>query len=166
MSNRIKNQLDSALEIATTAKAINAKYVILDGVANAPKWPNVLISGLPGSGKTSVTKEWAEERGVLLVSYDLSRDVTEVYEEDQFGILHRKKAENPANIAKQLIFATLSRYRDGEDFILLLDNYHLATKDNLKAINYTIDTHKIVNPETKEVIELNNLLFTIAIKTE
>ena len=167
MSDRIKSQLDYSLEITTTIKEFNFDRVIYaDSDISGQQWPNVLISGQPGSGKTSVVKEWADERGVLLVSYDLRRDVERVHEEDQFAILRLKKAENPLKVAQQLIFDTLSRYKDGEDFILLLDDYHLATKENLEAVNYTIDTHKIINPATNEVIELKNLLFTIAITTE
>lgn len=158
MNSRIKEQLDRSLEIATTAKEINAMCVMADPI-------DVLISGLPGSGKTSFVKEWAEERGVLLVPYDLKRSAETVHEKDQFGILHRKNVENPVDMAKQLIFAALSKYKDGENFILLLDDYHLATKENIAAMNYTIDTHKIINPVTKEVIKLKNLLFVIATQT-
>ena len=42
----------------------------------------------------------------------------------------------------------------------------MATKENLEAIYYTMDTHKIINPATGEEIYLDNLLFTIAIRTE
>ena len=154
--NNIEESLNNALSTINMARMFNAK---LDS------WPNVLLSGLTGTGKTEITKQWAKKHNILLASYDLSCDVTTVYKEDAEGKLQPQKAENPVSVAKQLIFSTLIKYKEGKDFVLFLDDYHRATKDNLEAINYTIDTHKIVNPETNEEIELNNMLFTIAIKT-
>ena len=155
--SRIESMLDDALFTIKTAREIHA---ILD------RWPNVLISGLTGSGKTAITKQWAEDNGILLAPYNLSRDVTTVYVEDAGGILRPQKAEDPVSIAKQLIFDALIQYKDRGDFILFLDDYHRATKENLEAIYYTMDTHNIVNPATGEEIYLDNLLFTIAIRTE
>ena len=152
----LENLLDNSLEIITCAKEINAKV---------DRWPDVLISGLTGSGKTPRTKQWAEDRGVLLAPYDLSKDVTVVYKEDRGGILRPEKAEDPVAVAKQLIFDALKGYKGGKDFALFLDDYHRATKENLEAIYYTMDYHKIENPATGEVIELDNMLFTIAIET-
>ena len=155
--NKIEELLEESLSIIETAKEINAMIV---------NKPNVLISGLPGSGKTSITKEWAKKKGIPLVSYDLSRDLTFIYKEDEYGILRKVKAENPVDIAKQFVFDTLIKYKNKGDFILFLDDYHLATKENLEAIYYTMDYNKIQNPITKEEVELDNLLFTIAIKTD
>ena len=155
--NRIESMLDDALFHITTARELNA---VLD------RWPNVMISGLPGSGKTAITKAWAEDNGILLAPYDLGTDVTAVYEEDAGGILCKKAAEDPVAVAKALIYDTLIRYKDGGDLILLLDDYHRATKENLEAVFYTMDTHKIVNPATGEEVFLENLLFAVAIRTE
>ena len=152
----IEESLYEALFAITTAKELNAT---LD------QWPNVLLSGLTGSGKTSITKQWAEDNGILLAPYDLSFDVTTIYEEDDGGILRPKKAEDPVSVAKQLIFDTLIQYKDRGDIILFLDDYHRATKENLEAIYYTIDTHSIINPSTNEEVYLDNLLFTVAIET-
>lgn len=152
--NNIEEMLDELLEIALQARSCQVK-----------KWKNALIEGLSGFGKTSITEQWAEEKGIPLVSYDLSQDVSTIYEENQFGILEPKKVEDPIVLAQQLIFSRLKKYKGGKDFILFLDDYHRALPDNIEAINYTIDTHKIVNPPTNEEIELDNLLFTVAIKT-
>lgn len=70
------------------------------------------------------------------------------------------------SFAKKLIFDTLIKYKDRGYFILLLDDYHRAKRENLKAIYYTMDTHNIINPSTNEEIHLDNLLFTFAIKTK
>lgn len=152
--NNIEETLDELLEIALQAKTNGEK-----------KWQNVMFTGLSGFAKTSITEQWAEEKGIPLVSYDLSQDVSTIYEENQFGILEPKKVEDPVLLAKQLIFSQLKKYQGGKDFILFLDDYHRALPDNIAAINYTIDTHKIVNPVSNEEIELDNLLFTVAIKT-
>lgn len=154
----IVERLDDALFVATTARQMNAITV---GIPH-----NVMISGLTGSGKTAITKQWAEDNKIILAPYDLSHDVTVVYEEDDGGILRPTKAKDPVAVAKQLIYDALKGYENGPDFVLFLDDYHRATKENLEAINYTIDTHKIINPATGEEIELKNMLFTIAIKTE
>ena len=154
--SEIKNILDNALFTVNTAREMNAE---LD------QWPNVLLSGLTGSGKTSITKQWAEDNGILLASYDLSFNVTTVYVEDEGGILRPQRSEDPISVAKKLIFDTLIQYKDRGDFILFLDDYHRATRENLEAIYYTMDTHNIINPSTNEEIHLDNLLFTIAIKT-
>lgn len=154
--SRIEAMLDDALFTITTAREIDA---MLD------QWPNVLISGLTGSGKTSITKQWAEDKGILLAPYDLSYDVTKVYAEDKGGILRPEPAEDPVSVAKKLIFDTLISYKDRGDFILFLDDYHRATKENLEAVFYTMDTHNIVNPETGEEVHLDNLLFAVAIET-
>ncbi len=153
--NKITTNLDYLYDLATCARDMQVK-----------KWENILISGLSGSGKTSIVKSWAEEKGVLLVAYDLRKSVDTIYEEDAFGILRPKKAENPVAIAKQLIFDFLKEYQNKKEFILFLDDYHLADSHQLAAMNHTIDTHKIVDPVSGEEIELENLLFTIAIKTE
>ena len=155
--SQIENRLDNSLSVIQMAREINAT---LD------RWPNVMISGLSGSGKTSITRQWAENNGILLAPYDLSQDVTHIYVEDESGFLHRQKAENPIAVAKQLVYNALIKYKDRGDFILFLDDYHWATKENKEAIFYTMDTHKIVNIATGEEVFLDNLLFTIAIKTE
>lgn len=155
--SEIEEKLNDALFVATTARQMNAVTV------GGPH--NVMISGLPGSGKTSITKQWAEDNGIILAPYDLSLDVTVIYEEDAGGILRPAKAEDPVAVAKQLIYTALEKYKDGPDFVLFLDDYHMATKENLEAIYYTIDTQKIHNPATGEEIELKNMLFTVAIKT-
>lgn len=152
--NKMKETLDELLEFALIHKEAKIK-----------KWENILFEGLSGSGKTSITHEWAAEKEILLVPYDLSQDVSTLYEENGFGILEPKEVEDSVSLAKQLIFSTLYKYKDGKNFILLLDDYHRAEQANIDAINYTIDTHKIVNPVNGEEIELDNLLFTIAIKT-
>ena len=151
----IKETLDWALEVATCAKEINAK-----------QWQNVMLEGRSGFGKTSITKQWAEEKDILLVEPNLAFDASSIYEEDEYGILRPKKVENPVDLAKEVIFNFLKNYRNKENFILLLDDFHLVTEEKVEAINYTIDTHKIVNPVTNEEIELDNMLFTIAIKTK
>lgn len=156
--SKIEDMLNDALFVATTAREMNATVI---GASQ-----NVMLSGLTGSGKTAITKQWAEDNGIILAAYDLSQDVIKIYEEDAGGVLRPTKAEDPIAVAKQLIFASLEKYKDGPDFVLFLDDYHRATKDNLEAIYYTIDTHKIVNPATGEEIELKNMLFTVAIKTE
>ena len=155
--SKIENMLNDALFVATTARQMNAVTI------GMPQ--NVMISGLPGSGKTSITKQWAEDNEIALAPYDLSHDVTVVYVEDAGGILRPTNAEDPVAVAKQLVFTSLEKYKDGPDFVLFLDDYHMATKENLEAIYYTIDTHKIFNPATEEEIELKNMLFTVAIKT-
>ncbi len=154
--NRIEAMLEDALFTITTAREINA---IVD------QWPNVMIEGLTGSGKTAITEQWAQDRGIILAPYNLSQDVTTIYEEDAGGILRRKRAEDPIAVAKQFIYDTLIQYKDGGDFILFLDDYHRATPENLEAIYYTMDYHKIVNPATGEEVELKNMLFTVAIRT-
>ncbi len=154
--NKIYETLDNALYIINTAREINAT---LD------KWPNVMLSGLTGSGKTSITKQWAKDNDIILAPYNLSTDVSTVYQPDESGILRPMQENDPVSIAKQLIFESLKKYKDEKDFVLFLDDYHRATKENIEAINYTIDTHKIVNPITGEKIELKNMLFTIAIHT-
>ena len=156
--NRIEEMLNNSLEIINIKRSM--KNAIID------QWPNVLITGLSGSGKTSITKQWAEDNEIILAPYDLSIDTSVLYEEDENGILRKMPADNPVDIAKQLIFDTLKEYNNGKDFILFLDDYHTATKENLEAIYYTMDTHKIVNPATGEEIELDNMLFTVAIKTD
>ncbi len=156
--SKIEDKLNDALFVATTARQMKAVTI------GMPQ--NVMISGLSGSGKTSITKQWAEDNGIVLAPYNLSQDVTVIYEEDDGGILRPTKAEDPVAVAKQRIYDALEKYKDGPDFVLFLDDYHLATKENLEAIYYTIDTHKIINPATEEEIELKNMLFTVAIETE
>ena len=158
MMSKIEEMLNDALFVAMTARQMNAVTI------GMPQ--NVMISGLTGSGKTSITKQWAEDNKIILAPYNLSQDVTVIYEEDTGGILRPTKAQNPVAVAKQLIYNALEMYKDGPDFVLFLDDYHMATKENLEAIYYTIDTHKIINPVTGEEIELKNMLFTVAIKTE
>ena len=128
-------------------------------------YPAIMISGMTGCGKTSITKAWAKDNNINLIEYDLSRTTDKIYETDEFGVLRSRLVEDELSLAKQLIYSHLKKFEDTERMVLLLDNYHRATEINKNAIDEVVAKHSIVDPLSGDVLNLPNLLFTIAIET-
>ena len=60
----------------------------------------------------------------------------------------------------------MKKYKDAEAAVLLLDDYHMATRVNIKAIDELIAYHTVTDPVSGDKLELKNLLFTVAIETD
>lgn len=128
-------------------------------------YPAVMISGMTGSGKTSITKAWAKDNNITLIACDLSLPTDTIYESDDFEIMMPKKVDDELSLAKQLLYSTLKNYKDTERTVLFLDDYHRATPVNIKAIDEVIAKHSITDPISGDKLELPHLLFTVAIET-
>lgn len=136
-----------------------------DGFSPVGDYPCIPIQGMSGFGKTAITKEWAKENDIALIRYNASISTQMEYREDADGVFHSVPCADPDKAARELVFSSLIKAKDVERAVLLLDDYHLATPENDRALREVIATHCIEDPATGECIKLKNLLFTIIIKT-
>lgn len=146
VENAITKILDSALSSARKSKRRGIKT-----------GSNVLIIGLPGSGKTASIMDWKESRGINLVSINAKNNDLEAY----INGYTVRDTENP-NKVKQA-FSDNLRALDKPNSVLFLDEYNRQVKPHIRASLYTlINEHKIVGDGPDGLYEFKNLLFTIA----
>lgn len=185
-----KNAIETAKDIKDVAKKIDAQAYVatisdnilvrtLDKVLRAtdaereeasilgirPKSKyNVVVSGLPGSGKTAIVKDWASARGLNLVYVDAKYDDLEAFI-NGFP-LRDASLPNKNRITKGVSdgLAALEEPRS----VLFLDELNRQTKSQIRASLLTlINEHSITgdkdNPEDVGGYHyFKNLLFTIA----
>lgn len=120
---------------------------------------NVLITGLPGSGKTASVYDWANSHG---------EDVNLVYINAKNNDLDAwingytvRSAENPNRVG-QAYSSNLDEL-EKKNSILFLDEYNRQTKPQIRAALYTlINEHAIAGEDEHKLHVFKNLLFTIA----
>lgn len=125
---------------------------------------NILVSGLPGSGKTAIVKDWASARGLNLVYVDAKHDDLEAFI-NGFPIRDASYPDkNRITKGTSDGLADLEKPRS----VLFLDELNRQTKRQIRASLLTlINEHSITgdkdNPEDVGGYHyFKNLLFTIA----
>jgi Cdc6-like AAA superfamily ATPase len=128
----VKNAITDTLDAALNASLRNKRRGIKSG-------NNVLIVGLPGSGKTATVYDWAKARGnVNLVYINAKNNDLEAY----INGYTVRDAENP-NKVKQAYSDNLAALEEPNS-VLFLDEYNRQIKPNIRASLYTlINEHKI-----------------------
>lgn len=147
----IESELTSTLDdcLATARKDVR-----LQRVSHA----NILISGLPGSGKTAGVKAWAKDRGLNLFELNAKDPDIEVainglnVRDMQDGI------KNEVTKAYSRVLAPLDR----ENSVLFLDEYNRQTNDQLRGSLLQLINEKKIVGEDNGIHVFKNLLFTIA----
>ena len=123
---------------------------------------DLLITGLPGSGKTGITKQWAKDRGVNLFYLNAKND-------DLGAILNGfpvdtvEKDENGNEVHK--VIRSFSKSLDKLDepkSVLFLDEFNRAAPKLRAVLLSLINEHVVDGPGEDGFRHFNNLLFTVA----
>ncbi len=123
---------------------------------------DLLITGLPGSGKTGITKQWAKDRGVNLFYLNAKND-------DLGAILNGfpvdtiETDENGNQVHK--VARSFSKSLDGLDkpkSVLFLDEFNRAAPKLRAVLLSLINEHVVDGPGDDGFRHFDNLLFTVA----
>ena len=149
--SELTDKLDDCLANAMAAQASGTH----DGV-------DLLVSGLPGSGKTGITKQWAKDRGVNLFYLNAKND-------DLGAILNGfpvdtiEKDENGNDVHK--VTRSYSKSLDKLDepkSVLFLDEFNRAAPKLRAVLLSLINEHVVDGPGEDGFRHFDNLLFTVA----
>jgi hypothetical protein len=123
---------------------------------------DLLITGLPGSGKTGITKQWAKDRGVNLFYLNAKND-------DLGAILNGfpvdtiEKDENGNDVHR--VTRSFSKSLDALDkpnSVLFLDEFNRAAP-KLRAVLLSLINEHVVDGDGEDGFRhFDNLLFTVA----
>ena len=123
---------------------------------------DLLISGLPGSGKTGITKQWAKDRGVNLFYLNAKND-------DLGAILNGFPVDDTAEGETGKKVHTVTRsYSDALDkldeprSVLFLDEFNRAPSKLRAVLLSLINEHVIDGNGPDGYRHFDNLLFTVA----
>ena len=157
--NELTKVLDEALFASLSKKDEEDFFGTDEGVSY-----NVLVSGLPGSGKTAIVKQWAKHNNINLVYVDAKNDDLEAFINGFTVRDSRYPDKNKITKGTSDGLALLENERS----VLFLDELNRQTKKQIRASLLTlINEHRITgdndNPEDKDGYHyFKNLLFTVA----
>ena len=123
---------------------------------------DLLVNGLPGSGKTGITKQWAADRGVKLFYLNAKNDdlgailngfPVDTVETDEDGNQVHKVQRSYSNALDPL---------NEPRSVLFLDEFNRAAPKLRATLLTLINEHEIEGPGKKGTYRFDNLLFTIA----
>jgi hypothetical protein len=151
VASELTDKLDDCLANAMAAHAAGTS----DGV-------DLLVTGLPGSGKTGITKQWAKDRGVNLFYLNAKND-------DLGAILNGFPVDTVETDAdgKQVhrVARSFSKSLDALDkerSVLFLDEFNRAAP-KLRAVLLSLINEHVVDGDGPDGFRhFNNLLFTVA----
>jgi hypothetical protein len=145
-SNAVTALLDRALAFARKSKRRGRRSM-----------GNVLISGLPGSGKTAIVEDWAKARGLNMVYINAKDNDLEAFI-NGFTV---RDDENRKQVTKAYSNA-LDKLKD-ENSIIFLDELNRQTKDQIRGALLTlVNEHAIQGEGQGCKYYFDNLLFTVA----
>ena len=151
VQSELTDKLDDCLANAMAAHAAGTH----DGV-------DLLVTGLPGSGKTGITKQWAKDRGVNLFYLNAKND-------DLGAILNGfpvdtiEKDENGNEVHKVArSFSKSLDALDKEKSVLFLDEFNRAAPKLRAVLLSLINEHVVDGPGEDGFRHFDNLLFTVA----
>lgn len=151
VQSELTDKLDDCLANALVAHSSGTH----DGV-------DLLVTGLPGSGKTGITKQWANDRGVNLFYLNAKND-------DLGAILNGfpvdtvETDENGNTIHK--VARSFSKSLDALDkpkSVLFLDEFNRAAPKLRSVLLSLINEHVVEGPGEDGFRHFDNLLFTVA----
>lgn len=149
--SELTDKLDDCLANAMVAHASGTH----DGV-------DLLITGLPGSGKTGITKQWAKDRGVNLFYLNAKNDdlgailngfPVDTTETDEEGKTIHKVNRSFSSALDRL---------DEPKSVLFLDEFNRAAPKLRASLLTLINEHTVEGPSKDGTREFKNLLFTVA----
>ena len=149
--SELTDKLDDCLANAMVAHASGTH----DGV-------DLLVTGLPGSGKTGITKQWAKDRGVNLFYLNAKNDdlgailngfPVDTIEKDEEGNEVHKVTRSFSNALDRL---------DEPKSVLFLDEFNRAAPKLRASLLTLINEHTVEGPDKDGTRVFKNLLFTVA----
>ena len=151
VASELTDKLDDCLANAMAAHAAGTS----DGV-------DLLITGLPGSGKTGITKQWAKDRGVNLFYLNAKND-------DLGAILNGFPVDSIEKDADgndvHRVIRSFSKSLDALDkpnSVLFLDEFNRANP-KLRAVLLSLINEHVVDGDGPDGFRhFDNLLFTVA----
>lgn len=151
VASELTDKLDDCLANAMAAHAAGTS----DGV-------DLLVTGLPGSGKTGITKQWAKDRGVNLFYLNAKND-------DLGAILNgfpvdtvEKDADGKDVHRVARSFSKSLDALDKENSVLFLDEFNRAAP-KLRAVLLSLINEHVVDGDGPDGFRhFDNLLFTVA----
>lgn len=149
--SELTDKLDDCLANAMAAHASGTH----DGV-------DLLVTGLPGSGKTGITKQWAKDRGVNLFYLNAKNDDLGAIL-NGFPVDTTEKDENGNEIHK--VTRSYSKSLDGLDkpkSVLFLDEFNRAAPKLRAVLLSLINEHVVDGPGEDGFRHFDELLFTVA----
>lgn len=149
--SELTDKLDDCLANAMAAHASGTH----DGV-------DLLITGLPGSGKTGITKQWAKDRGVNLFYLNAKNDDLGAIL-NGFPVDSIEKDENGNEVHR--VIRSFSKSLDALDkpkSVLFLDEFNRAAP-KLRAVLLSLINEHVVDGDGPDGFRhFDNLLFTVA----
>ena len=147
--NILTKTLDKALRSARTAQKLKVRPDA-----------NVLVIGLPGSGKTSIVYDWAKTNGINIF-YVSCKDPQ--LESALYGLTARDMKDPTSNKVTHLSTDFLDGL-DRPNSVLFLDEINRGKDSNRSALLDLINKHTIVDPNFPTGNrKFGNLLFTISV---
>lgn len=149
--SELTDKLDDCLANAMVAHSSGTH----DGV-------DLLVTGLPGSGKTGITKQWAKDRGVNLFYLNAKNDdlgailngfPVDTVETDEEGNEVHKVTRS---------FSTALDGLDAPNSVLFLDEFNRAAPKLRASLLTLINEHTVEGPSKDGTRRFDNLLFTVA----
>jgi len=137
-------------------------------------WNNLLIVGLPGSGKTAIVNQWGDLRNVKIVFIDAkNRDLPTAISgmpardtNDPTSVaMLRTTYLNPLDDLRKLNKKTGEVLEDEEPYrgvVLFLDELNRAKGDIRGSVLTLINEHKVANGKNGATRYFDKLLFTVA----
>lgn len=146
--NVITDLLDRALEYALEQQKLGQHSM-----------GNVLISGLPGSGKTAIVENWAKARNLNCIDINAKDNDLEAFI-NGFTV---RDDENRKMVTKAFS-NTLDALKDeNKNSIIFLDELNRQTKDQIRGSLLTLVNNKTIQADVPGgKYYFKNLLFTVA----
>ena len=149
--SELTDKLDDCLANAMAAKASGTH----DGV-------DLLVTGLPGSGKTGITKQWAKDRGVNLFYLNAKNDdLGAILNGFPVDTIEKDADGNEVHKVTRSYSKALDRL-DEERSVLFLDEFNRAAPKLRASLLTLINEHTVEGPSKDGTREFKNLLFTVA----
>ena len=149
--SELTDKLDDCLANAMAAHASGTH----DGV-------DLLITGLPGSGKTGITKQWAKDRGVNLFYLNAKNDdLGAILNGFPVDTIEKDENGNDVHRVTRSFSKALDRL-DEPNSVLFLDEFNRAAPKLRASLLTLINEHTVEGPSKDGTKEFKNLLFTVA----
>ena len=149
--SELTDKLDDCLANAMAAHASGTH----DGV-------DLLVTGLPGSGKTGITKQWAKDRGVNLFYLNAKNDdLGAILNGFPVDTVETDEEGNQVHKVTRSFSKALDRL-DEPNSVLFLDEFNRAAPKLRASLLTLINEHTVEGPSKDGTREFKNLLFTVA----
>lgn len=151
VQSELTDKLDDCLSNAMVAHASGTH----DGV-------DLLVTGLPGSGKTGITKQWAKDRGVNLFYLNAKNDdLGAILNGFPVDTVEKDKDGNDVHRVTRSFSKSLDAL-DRPKSVLFLDEFNRAAP-KLRAVLLSLINEHVVDGDGPDGFRhFDNLLFTVA----